>query len=332
MAQFIARVMNHITPMADGEIGLSTTTQYGYTPADVENNRNLKNATIGTPYTDLGTATKDEYDAITNLYELGVASGISATSYAPGSAITRAAMAGFMAAAMGHSNARPAGLSIQATPSVWWGDHDPTVVASMRDDSFMPVEDQAVDIFSSIAGDAALRDDGTCNHSSNPDDVLGGDFADGDCVWNDNDDATDVDGNLITSETVAAGTTRVFYAWIGSSNGDAFDADKFTAETASSSAKYAHDGLKISDTINLHAEPTADGDKVNLNSTRTVTFTVQLTSDEAGDVARPGVQFRVEYRQGPEAADDPRDIRTYVNTHEDLLTTDEDGKVTFTIT
>jgi hypothetical protein len=332
MAQFIARLMNHITPMADGALGLSTTTQYGYTPADVENNRNLKDAPIGTPFTDLGTATKDQYDSITNLYELGVVSGVSATSYAPGAPITRAAMAEFMAAAMGHSNARPAGLSIQATPSVTWGDHDPTVVASMRDDSFMAVEDQAVDIFSSIAGDDALRDDGTCNFGTNPDDVLGGDFVTGNCVWNDNDDATDVDGNLITSETVAAGTTRVFYAWIGNSDGDKFDSDKFTAQTASSSARHAHDGVRISDTINAHAEPTTEGDKVNLNSTRTVTFTVQLTNDPAGDVARPGVQFRVEYRQGPETADEPRDTRTYVNTHEDLLTTDDDGKVTFTIT
>ena len=333
MAQFIARVMNHITPIADGALGLSTTTQFGYTPADVENNRNLKDAPIGTPFTDLGRATKDEYDSITNLYELGVVSGVSDTSYAPGNDITRAAMAGFMAAAMGHSNARPAGLSIQATPSVSWGDHDPTVVASMRDDSFMPVEDQAIDIFSSIAGDDALRDDGTCNHSMNPDDVLGGDFADGDCVWNDNDDATDVDGNLFTSETVAANTTRVFYAWIGNEDGDAFDSDKFTAVTASSSARYAHDMLKVTDDINLHAEPTDEGDKVNLNSTRTVTFTVQLRNmDNAADVARSGVQIRVEYRQGPEATGDARDIRTYVNTHEDLLTTDDEGKVTFPIT
>ncbi|MDE0231115.1 MAG: hypothetical protein OXN93_02415 [bacterium] len=203
----------------------------------------------------------------------------------------------------------------------------------MRDDSFMPVEDQAIDMFSSIAGDAALRDDGTCNHNMNPDDVLGGDFADGDCIWHDNDDATDVNGNLITSEDVAPGTTRTFYAWIGSKDGDVFDADKFTAQTASSQARYAQDDLRITDTINTHAEPTAEGDKVNLNSTRTVTFTVQLRNMSSGtNVARAGVQFRVEYRQGPETATDARNQRSYVNTHEDLLTTDEDGKVTFTIT
>ena len=176
MALFISRLMNHMVPTADGAIGLNTTTQYGYTPSDVADND--KDADIASSFTDLGTATKDEYDAITQLYELGVASGISATSYSPGADITRASMAGFMAAALDHSNARPAGLSIQATPSTGWGDTTVTVIASMRSDSFGAVEDQAIDIFSSTAGDKALRNDGTCNFGTNPDDVLGGDVAD----------------------------------------------------------------------------------------------------------------------------------------------------------
>ena len=121
--------MNLMTPMADGAIGLSSTTQYGYTPSDVADND--MDADIGSSFTDLGRATKDEYDAITQLYELGVASGISATAYRPGADITRAAMAGFMGAVLDHSNARPAGLSIQATPSTGWGDTSPvTVIAS----------------------------------------------------------------------------------------------------------------------------------------------------------------------------------------------------------
>ncbi len=82
MALFIARLMNHLTPQADGAIGLSTTTQYGYTPSDVADND--KKVDVKSAFTDLGRATKDEYDAITQLYELGVAAGISDTSYAPG--------------------------------------------------------------------------------------------------------------------------------------------------------------------------------------------------------------------------------------------------------
>ena len=325
MALFVARLMDLMTPQADGAIGLSTTTQYGYTPSDVEDND--KDADIGSPFTDLARATKEEWDAITNLYELGVASGISDTAYAPGADITRAAMAGFMSAVLDHSNARPAGLSIQASPENGWGDTPVTVIASMRSDSFGAVEDQAIDIFTSTAGDKALRNDGTCNFGTNPDDVLGGDLVDGNCVWDDNDDATDVDGNLIMEYDVDAGMTTTFYAWIGNDDGDKFDADKFTAQTAMSSAKHAQDMLKISSTINTHAFSDANGQKVDLRAVSTVTFTVQLRNMEANaDVERSGVKFRVRYDQGPEAG------RSYTNTHEDELVTDDKGQVSFTIT
>ncbi len=206
MAQFIQRLMNQMTPQADGEIGLRSTTQYGYTPSDVVNND--MDADIGSPFTDLGRATKDEYDAITQLYELGVAAGISATSYSPGSQITRAAMAGFMAAVLDHSNARPAGLSIQATPGEGWGDLAATVMVSVRDDSFGAVENQAVDVFSTTSANTGLRKDGTCNFGTNPDDDVNfGDFITGDCMWNENDDATDVDGNLIVEMDVLQGSS-----------------------------------------------------------------------------------------------------------------------------
>ena len=321
MALFISRLMNHMTPMADGAIGLSTTTQYGYTPSDVADND--KDVDIGSSFTDLGTATKDEYDAITQLYELGVAAGISATSYGPGADITRASMAGFMAAVLDHSNARPAGLSIQATPSTGWGDTAVTVIASMRGDSFGAVEDQAVDIFSSNAGDKALRNDGTCNFEPDEDDVLGGDLVDGDCVWDDNDDATDVDGNLIMDDEVIAGKTKTFYAWIGDDDGDKFDSDKFTAQTTSASAKYAQDALDISSTINRHAFSDMNGQKVDLRGVSSVTFTVQLRNTDANaDVERAGVKFRVRYDRGT----------GYTNTHEDELETNDMGQVTFTIT
>ena len=325
MALFISRLMNHMTPMADGAIGLSTTTQYGYTPSDVADND--KDVDIGSSFTDLGTATKDEYDAITQLYELGVASGISATAYSPGADITRASMAGFMAAVLDHSNARAAGLSIQATPSTGWGETAVTVIASMRSDSFGAVEDQAIDIFTSTAGDKALRNDGTCNFSSDPDDVLGGDLVDGDCVWDDNDDATDVDGNLIMEYDVGPGSTMTFYSWIGSEDGDKFDSDKFTAQTAMASAKHAQDSHGKSSTINRHAFADMNGQKVDLRSVNSVTFTIQLRNDEANvNVERAGVKFRVRLDQGPETG------RSYTNTHEDELVTNDEGQVSFTIT
>ena len=49
MALFIARLMNKMTPQADGKIGLSSTTQYGYTPSDVVDND--MDADIDSPFT-----------------------------------------------------------------------------------------------------------------------------------------------------------------------------------------------------------------------------------------------------------------------------------------
>ena len=336
MAQFVARLMNLMEPMADGAIGLGSTTQYGFTPSDVDDNDD--DADIGTPFTDLGRATKDEYDAITNLYELGVASGISDTSYAHGANITRAAMAGFMVAVLDHSNARSAGLSIQATPSSGWGGLAPTIVISVRDDSFGPVEDQAVDMFSSTSDNNGLRSDGTCNFSTNPDDVNFGDFVTGDCVWNDNDDSSDVAGNIFLEGDVDEGDTRSFHAWIGEDEDDEFDADEFDAQTASVTAMYEQVAMEISSTINEHADDgydlpgdlTNEGQKVDLRADSEVTFTAQLIDVNDDPVAREGIEVRVEYRQGSET-EGPRDSRSYVNTHEAELETDENGQVSFVV-
>ena len=341
MALFISRLMDEMSPQADGEIGLSSTTQYGYTPSDVDEND--MDADIGSPFGDLGQATKDEWDAITNLYELGVAAGITDTSYAPDRNITRASMAGFMAGVLGHSNARPAGLSIQATPAEGWGDVTATVIVSVRTDEFGAVEDRSVDVFSSASANEGLREDGTCNFGTNADDVNFGDFITGDCVWDDNDDATDVDGNLILDENVDQGESRIFYAWIGDDDGDKFDADTADEETASVTAKKEQTSLAVTSTINKYADAgygedldsTADGhqthgQKVDLGAVSEVTFTAQLKDDADADVKRAGVKVRVEYRQGAET-DGPRDSRGYVNSHEAELETDENGQVSYTI-
>ena len=345
MAQVISRLMDLMVPQADGEIGLRSTTQYGYTPSDVEDND--MDADIGSPYGDLGRATKDAYDSITNLYELGVASGISDTSYSPESPITRAAMAQFMAAVLDHSNARPAGVSIQATPSDGWGDVAATVMVSVRDDSFGAVENQPVDVFSSTSANNGLRKDGTCNFSSDPDDVNFGDLIEGDCTWNDNDDATDVDGNVILESDVLQGSTRIIYAWIGEDDGDEFDADSVDEVFTSVTAKKEQVAVKIESTINEHADDEYDldpgddgaagnqqeGQKVDLRAVSEVTFTAQLKDEDGSDVKRAGISVRVEYRQGDEGQSgvDARDLRSYVNTHEAELETDENGQVSFTV-
>ena len=101
---------------------------------------------------------KNQYDAITQLYELGVASGISDTAFAPSALMTRAAMAGFMAAVLDHSNARPAGVSIMADKTFAYGEYVATVLVSVRNDMFRPMSDQLVDIFQNNCVDTCDND------------------------------------------------------------------------------------------------------------------------------------------------------------------------------
>ena len=337
MALFISRTMNLMAPLADGEIGLSSTTQYGYTPSDVD--ANDMDADIGSPFLDLGRSSKDEHDAITNLYELGVASGISDTGYSPGTDITRAAMAEFMAAALDHSNARPAGLSIQSSTAEGWGDQEPTISVSVRDDSFTPTEDQSVDIFSSASpSNMGLRKDGTCNFNVAADPVFAGDLSvEGDCEWNDNDEATDANGNIIVSGEVNEGSTRVFYAWIGSKDGEKFDADDVDEVLVSVKAKREQETLKGGSDINEHALNVGWGQQVDLRNGRDVTATAQLKDTNGNDVERAEISIRVEYRQGDletgavDGDAGARDDRSYVNTHEATLVTGDDGSVSFSV-
>ena len=70
MALFISRLMDKMTLFG----GKDSTNSH--TPSDVDG---LNSDDVGSPYIDLGSTTKSSYDAITALYELGVASGISET-------------------------------------------------------------------------------------------------------------------------------------------------------------------------------------------------------------------------------------------------------------
>ena len=144
MALFISRLMDKMDVMDDDD---NTTKAFGYIPSDVidvdddDDTDEDESVEVASPFGDLGSATKSAYDAITALYELGVASGISETAYSPSALITRASMAEFMAGVLDHSNARPAGITMQATNSSGLGSVNATLAVTYRDDSFAPMAD-----------------------------------------------------------------------------------------------------------------------------------------------------------------------------------------------
>nr|MDE0502073.1 S-layer homology domain-containing protein [bacterium] len=336
MGLFIARLMNLMAPLSDG---FDNDGDWSYTPSDVVANDQGK--TIGSPYTDLGSATKSAYDAITQLYELGVVSGISDTAYGPSALITRASMAEFMAAVLDHSNARPAGLAIQADKTSGYDDiTEAVIVVSYRGDDFAPVAGQAVDLFRGTGAKGSLGDDGKCVTSgTNAATVIEGSAV---CEQDANDATTDENGNYIfDGGTVNAGMTNVYYAWTGKS-GAKFDADDVDEKTVSITAKLDTDTLHVTSTISENADnsdyssttagrtsnasvedadSTANEPRVDLDVTKSVTFTVQLRDTDGGDVARADQSISVRVVMGGST--------NSANTH--TVKTNSDGKITYTI-
>ncbi|MYJ58363.1 MAG: S-layer homology domain-containing protein [Chloroflexi bacterium] len=329
MALFIARLMDKMTPIGGGD------SAWGHTPSDVDD---LDKDDVGSPFTDLGSVTKETYDAITALYELDVASGFSDTAYAPDASITRAAMADFMAGVMDHSNLRPAGVSIQAAPDSGYG-HTvmSTVIISVRDDSFAPVMDQAVDYFNSEAANGGL-DQGECIT----------DAVTGDCTWSESDEFTLEDGNLVLTEiTVTNGATNLYYAWIGDDDGDEFDANEVDYDTASVTSMKDEQALKVTSTINEEARSSETaGRDVDLDRVDSVTITVQLVdtansgdsgpADNAKAVARSGQKINVGVSQSSDTngdgdSSDDGEGSVFSSSRVATLTTDEDGKVTYMV-
>ena len=324
MALFIARLMNQMDPMeVEG-------TAYGRIPEDVvdvdddDSTMDMdETVEVGSPFTDLGSATKSAYDAVTQLYELGVATGISGTAYGPSALITRASMASFMAAVLDHSNARPAGLSMQAVTSSKFGDISTEIVVSYRDDSFAPMSDLSINYFytgnaTSADTDAesagALNEDNACADAD-------------DCT--DNQELTDDSGNFPIAGDVANGNSNTYYAWMSDDDNEEFDADDvaYASVTLSSDEDATHFGVESD------IDDNADANTVDVDVTHSVTFTVQLTDGADGDdVAKSGVTVSIAFVRAVDESDDgtadPGEVTTRM---EETMETDDNGQVSYSV-
>ncbi|MXY72292.1 MAG: hypothetical protein F4Y97_04540 [Dehalococcoidia bacterium] len=305
MALFIARLMREMDPMADG------TTAYGYTPDDVKpDDESDPKKVVGAPFTDLDLVTKEAYDAITALWELGVASGINATSYVPEASIIRAHMAEFMAGVLDHSNARPAGVTMQASKTWDFGNFESTIAVSYRDDEFGSMVDVSVKTFDSDTV-GAFDEDGGCEEAS-------------DCAWTDDEDLTDASGNIYLEEVgVDDGGKNTYYAWMGDPEAKENNFNVNTSAHASVTLSSTTDATKLKVTSDISEHSTTDN-TVDIDSGDDVKFTVQLIDDGGANVAKSGVKITVELVKGVA----PNVV--YSNENEATLTTDDSGQATFT--
>ena len=215
--------------------------------------------------------------AISAAYELGITTGADPTPavgtaqpgldffYRPQGSVTRGQMAAFITRTLGHTMARPKGLSAQFDGN--------EIRVSLRDDEFEPVDDAPIDMFFVETEDAnrAFLSSGRCR------DV---EFVDGayPCEIDDSDLTTDDDGevSLTVPETVFDGIDTTVWVWTGRDGDDADtdDTDLFRLDIEPSEQTQGATKARISTAFR--------GSKARFGDT--VTVTLQLQDSQGNDV------------------------------------------------
>ena len=232
-------------------------------------------------FEDIDRLSRRSWDAILNLYEMGITEGTSRSRFTPAGAVTRAQMALFITRTLAHTNARPAGLTVQVfegSTRVFEGDTI-ELVASVRDDNHRPVEDAYVDFFWGDSVSKALDSSGQCVTAETNFLDIGGDL----CEIDSDDPFTNSEGNLEDSPTTIPDDDLVIWGWTGDF-GDTFDADR-------------------SDPVRIHIGviPGADNTRLTYNAGVTntvkfgkkVTFTFQLIDDKGARIRKPDAKVTV---------------------------------------
>lgn len=326
MALFLQRLMDLMDPAADGRI------PFGFTPDDV--NDNDGNFDVASPFHDLEGVAHTVHAAVTQLYELGVASGLSEHAYAPGEDMTRAVMAEFMAATLGHSNLRPKGVLVQVTPADGTDDFEIFMMVSVRDEKFAPADDVAVDWFYTDDPQGGLHSDGKCDRTK----ILG----EGDCVWDDDEDeSVDLGGNFFQDFDATPGATMSVYAWVGGRDGQRFDADTADFSVARAVSVKDADSIFVQHDVPAKAFRIAGNGAlvVDLDRRSSVGFVIQLLDEDGAPLEREGVPVEVEVesravrvdaedvrsgRPDPDLFSVGRDVSS-----DTTVLTDENGSATF---
>ena len=247
-------------------------------------------------YTDIdgGSVTFEGHNAIEELYNLGIQGDTKAvTTFRPSDAITRGEMATWITNALGHSNARPAGLNIEYSKKSGFA-NDPTVAITHRDANFDAIAGSSVTAWawttSTTLGDTEFYSaDGTCNLKSTTDTVSGTLLK---CQASTGDNTTNSSGNIVlgASATSVGAKAENVYAWIGTT-GTKYDNDLHSADLVTDSATATANAgkLYLSCDANSKAEAqdSANGldDVALVHHGSTVNITAQMGTSYNGDLS-----------------------------------------------
>ena len=269
------------------------------------------------PFTDLGSVPFASYNSINELYELGIAAGTGGSNFSPDQLVSRGQMAKFVTRALAHTNARPAGLSMQAEASSGAEGDTIQLDVAVRDADHQPMPDVSVDIFYSASPDDAFDDDGACV-SNNPKDIDGTTAAD--CEIDGGDGTTEPDGNLLDTELVLpedSGSIKV-WAWTGDIDDD-FDLDETDSVSVEIDVTEPAESILVSDNMKENAQALKFGE--------TLEITFQLVDENDEPVAMSGVSVTFTATED-DATTSP--VRTDMRVTDMSKETDESGRAVFT--
>ncbi len=267
---------------------------------------------VDTPFADLGSVPFAAYNSINKLYELGVATGTGDGSvFSPTMLVNRGQMAVFVTRALAHTNARPVGLSIQAATS---GDteSDHEIMVSLRDEDHQPVPDELIDVISSTNPDEAFDDDGECDSGE----------TEGNCKIDDDDSATEPEGNVTVTVTLPEDPGSVMvWIWTGQPE-DEFDSGETVYAAMWIDAILPAEKTNVTDDTKMHSDYLQFGD--------TVTFTLQLVDKNGDPVAKADYDVTVntimeDTTDGDSAGDGAKRPDRQVS--ESVMTTDAAGRI-----
>ena len=288
---------------------------------------------IDESFRDLGAVTYSAFQSIRALAEMGVVQGRSDGTFGPAASVTRGQAAAFITRALAHTNARPAGLTMQVQKSAVSSGEDFELSVSMRGSDFAPVESASVDFFTYSVKNAAtaFKTDGTCNTGTGRVSAAGGGGGSDACVIEIDDDVTDPAGNVtlepssITEDTVYwvwSGDTGDRLDWDTTSNVSMDNSDVSSAASITISTAPAPASAKVTTNVSSDA---ASGNTVRYGTT--VTVTIQLQDSAGNDIGVAGQTYSW-YANGvhtPQTSILP-------GTGTRTATTDSNGRAAFTLT
>jgi len=222
MALFISRFLTNATvgPGGNTELGSGSSAYLIIKSNDTDHN-----------FTDMSSLNLwESQTSVINLFNLGVTDVQSATAYEPAAPMTRKSMATFMANAMSHTNARPAGLNLQASTYRVQGTPQVSFSVTHRTAEFAPVQGTRVDTFkfthTVLATPVRFTATGACSGTLVT--IVGNTK----CTVDSSDPTTDASGNMaVFDEVMPAAVKQDLWAW-SSSLATAYDDDLHAADAS----------------------------------------------------------------------------------------------------